>query len=506
MSRTKVRISEPPRRPPIELEVHPPKKLSPQEVHSSSYRLSRVPKKFNSNKAIESEKSDSYINNYFHNHPEEIDKSTPNEKREKINQILQQEDIPIEDRLHNLIKLKALDQIKYGENSPECFSNILQIGVTYNRLNRQTSGIRNLNRCKEIKSQCDIDPHEEEEMYIELAEAHLVLSANQYKDKKSEASKHIRAAISSISPISQKQMEDPFFIFRRDAVLARISNAQGNHKEAIDQYNTAIQSYQTAYGTDCTPDKGYFLEEIAINAEAAGNDKKSIQMKFFYYQKAYEVYTELSMDEEAERVYPKLAREGDLDSSHEEEEEENLNKEENEGPHEDIYMTETDSKARIEDTPGYKERAMEKIEDHEQSDNTKKDSSNDSNDNDDQINENDDKINDNDDHGEEESSKPVKSEQSENENQAMQENEHDEEETEAVNVQSVPADLSNSIKENYDNEEESTHSTKSNQHNDEEPHQDDDDDFEDEENQQPNVPEHSESDHEDKEADDDFEE
>ena len=303
-------------------------RLTQKEQNVSAYRLSRVPAKFAQNKAIEQEKSESIMEDYYKNHPNEpIDKRTPDEKYEEIQTKLEDENLTEEEKLPLYIQERMLNFIKYGENSVESFRSYLNVGICYNRTHRQTSAIRNFEKAHQLESCCEPLDYERLLLAVETAEAHMILySQDMANGKESDANKHINKAQAIIEPAKDSEVEDQELSYRKDLAIAHIYTIKKMYKEAMPFYESGVKGYENAYD-DIDDGLASLAVQAAENAENVGKeDKEAVEAKYKFYQKAYDTYVDLGMDEEAEAIKPKLVRE----KEEEEEEEEKANKEEEE--------------------------------------------------------------------------------------------------------------------------------------------------------------------------------
>lgn len=309
-----------PKRPslhtPYEERTYP--KLSAAEQHCSAYRLSKVPQKFNTNKALELEKNESFIEEYFRKNPEELDKSPPEEKMARIMHELQDENLDEQRRCKLLIQNKTLNLIKYGENSYESLRCYAQLGFCYNRLSKPAGAIRNLERAHQLEEIIDIPRLESIEIAIETAEAHLMICGSHKTKGGSDIRRHCNEANKALRPYYDAEISDQRLSFRRDLAHARILNVQEKFRVAIDSYNKAVDSYQAAFpDLNVTPDFANMCVEAAENAESAesissgGNFER--RTKFYYYKKAFEFFLDLEMWEDAEKIRPKLPKEGEYE-------------------------------------------------------------------------------------------------------------------------------------------------------------------------------------------------
>lgn len=227
-------------------DVNPPKKMKTKDLNSSCYRLSRVPQKFEKNKAIQNEKQESYAINYFKNNPDAKDTTPPDSKLEQLEEKLQEELSP-SDRFTVLVRQKALRYIVFGENSAEAYKSHEAIGVFYNDSNRFSSALRHLNKAKQLEPthKEEIEPEDIMRVNIEIAYAHLNLRG----EKASENKKHVKKADETIKPYYEESIEDKRLCYKRDVTCARIKAEEKSYDESIQFYVNSCDSLQS---TECT--------------------------------------------------------------------------------------------------------------------------------------------------------------------------------------------------------------------------------------------------------------
>ena len=131
--------------------VRPVSKIGGKELNSSCYRLSRPPQKFTQIKAIQQDKQEPWAASYFQKHPEELKKTEPNVKLEKINELLNgNQNLSYETKQKLLIRKKTLTYIKFGENSYEAIEAHHDIGLFYQDTMHNSSAIRHYEKAQSI--------------------------------------------------------------------------------------------------------------------------------------------------------------------------------------------------------------------------------------------------------------------------------------------------------------------------------------------------------------------
>lgn len=341
------RFSRPRRRNLVSVNsAREPVKLTPQEQSSSAYRLSKANAKFNQNKAIEQGLNRTYMESYYLKHPDEhVDKRPIKEKYKELQKAFENTTLDENQRLNLLVQEKALNLIQYGENSHQSFLSFINIGVCYNRLNKQISAIRNLEKAKELEKVANATPGEKQLVAIETTEAYLVLFSNSVRaNKTDDANKYIRNAYSTIRPFQDSSIEDPELYFRKSLAVAHIYHIKQMYKDAIQYFEEGIKAFSELY-PDVSESHAHLHVEAAENAEYVGDgDDYAVHVKFSNYRKAYDIFKQLGMEEEAKEIEPKLPKEGEYTETEPpqetEKEEEDYYEEEDFGEEETAYYTE----------------------------------------------------------------------------------------------------------------------------------------------------------------------
>ena len=245
-------------------------------LDSACHRLSRVPQKFSTSKAIQAEKSEPYAVSYFKSNPEAgNDIRSPDEKLDEVEESLQNPSIEPSERFALLVKQKALRYIQYGEKSPEAVESLVALGTFYNENNRPESGIRHLSKAKELveKDGVQVEPDVKAQIGIELANAHLT-----YKQPK-----HTNIAYENVAPFEGETIEDPYYAHMLALDLAKCLNFKKEYKAANKHYQVACATFEQAneYQLNSESDKkaaydqwAKLCQEGANNAEEAKDLEK----------------------------------------------------------------------------------------------------------------------------------------------------------------------------------------------------------------------------------------
>ncbi|KAK8888444.1 hypothetical protein M9Y10_039521 [Tritrichomonas musculus] len=274
-------------------------RISKRKAESSSHRLSRVPQRYSNTKA-QIDKNDTYAVSYFKNNPDAtIDTRPPEEKLEELDCRLSEYDLETTDKFTYLIHQKSLNYIVYGENSVEALRSHLALGAFYNENHRPQSALRHLQKALALEQTNPVDKNEKIKINVEIAESHLALRS----DNRQESLKHIQQATEALKSIVDEPIEDdPQLRYRRDLSKARIFAARAKFDQALSQYEIALNSLDEANESENTNVTAKMYNEMAEVAETAKNTKKACD----YYNKAYETFIDLGMEESAAVIQPKV--------------------------------------------------------------------------------------------------------------------------------------------------------------------------------------------------------
>lgn len=273
----------------------PTKRLTQRDMDSSCHRLSRVPQKFSTSKAIQSEKSEPFAVSYFKNNPEAAsDIRPPDEKLQEIELALNNDDLEPSEKFSLLVQQKALRFISFGENSPDACRSMIAIGQFYNQQKRPESAIRHLEQAKKLEKTCEITENESVILAIELAEAHVTY----------RTAKHTREAAEALQDHCDTPIEDTRLRSRRELVKARILNQQNRHDMAIQPYHDAIQGY-VEVTPGLTEELGHLYLEAADSAEQAKNNDAART----YYQNAHRVFQDIGDEKTLRFIEEKIQSE-----------------------------------------------------------------------------------------------------------------------------------------------------------------------------------------------------
>lgn len=305
-------------------------KLTAQEIDGVSYRLSRPNDIFNANKAANSEKGEFWSESYFKVNGE-MDKREPCEKLQEVkDQLANEKKLGFKEKLHLLIRIKALVYIIYGENSYESLKAHAEIGFHYNRNSRYSSALRHFSRSHRLRGlssiRAEVTQSLEDRLNLEISEANYELFKQKKVDQKQESSrevsKHLSLARKFNNKIDTDKTEELSVKGRSLLLKARIANIHGEFDRAMDLYDQACIDICDANNNEPSLEIGNLHVEIAINAEYADKQRnqtdnsniKSEQLKKAgrYYKTAYEIYIQLGLDNRAEEIKPKLPKDDDV--------------------------------------------------------------------------------------------------------------------------------------------------------------------------------------------------
>ena len=280
------------------------KRLTQRDMDSSCHRLSRVPQKFSTSKAIQAEKSEPYAVSYFKNNPEAAqDIRPPDEKLQEIEQSLQDPNLDASTKFALLIQQKALRFISYGETSPEAVYSYSAIGTFYNENHRPESAIRHLNKAKSLIDESGVEVEEEDQVQIavELATAHLT-----YK-----TTKHTNEAYNALNPYIETKIEDQYYVHMRALDMAKILNFKGEHEEADDYYNQACSTYEQAHeyeqnNQDYAQKSNELWAKLYVEAADNAEEAEKISAAKDYYKEAANKFEAAGKEDMANSLQEKI--------------------------------------------------------------------------------------------------------------------------------------------------------------------------------------------------------
>ena len=274
-----------------------PQKLNQREMDSSSYRLSKIPQKFQMTKIQKAETSTSYAVNFYNNNPEiPIDTRLPKEKLDEIDSKLLDDTIEIDDneRFDLLVQQKSLRFLVFGEVSREAVQSMISIGEFYNKQGHPESAMRHLNKAQQTAKSLLLSADDSLRLALEMATSHLITKTN----NKSDQLKNINNAEKLILPHSNTYSEDLIIIYRRDSLIADILNKKQKFEESLEFYIKACEIFIEAHN-------GQKTQELADLYFTTGNIAKkieNIEKTKLFYNSAYDLYLELGMDDNAQKV------------------------------------------------------------------------------------------------------------------------------------------------------------------------------------------------------------
>lgn len=307
------------------------RKMNQREANASAYRLSKPSQKFGNNNSTNSRNVDTYANSFFKAHPDEVDLRPPTEKLEELNNQFEENLEPAE-KFNLLMKQKSLRYMVYGDNSKEAMDSHLALGIFYHEQNRPDSAIRHLEKAKELSESGDFEIDEETKLTIaiELCESHLsIRSANKRTDNS-----HINAAYKKLQPFLNEDIENDHLRMRRDLAKGRIYAAKGRYQQSIEAYEASTQLMNQ--NSEKTAQVYTEMADVHLNNE---NEKEAQKC----YKKAYEIYKNLGMTDEASQFEDKLPEEEETINEPKENPKEESDQEANEEEEETTPKTEKPS-------------------------------------------------------------------------------------------------------------------------------------------------------------------
>ena len=92
--------------------------ISQKEIDSAAHRLSRLPDKFNANRAVQAEKQEPYCVSFFRNNPEAVDLRPP---AEKLQELEEKAEIDLEpsSKFTTLMQIKSIQYMLIIPDFPE---------------------------------------------------------------------------------------------------------------------------------------------------------------------------------------------------------------------------------------------------------------------------------------------------------------------------------------------------------------------------------------------------
>lgn len=318
----------------VSTQQFPRKTINRSALENSCYRLSKTTP-IGQQKGLSSDKSEPYSKRYFSEHEDEADDvRDPEEKLIELEKSLDDPDIDDDTRFNLLMKQKTLRYIKYGEDSVEALYSHTSLGEYYTFAEMPESAIRHLKRAKELQTGKNIDKMVKARISICLAEAHLALSIKSNKEL-SAASARMKQVISA------DLSSDPQLQFRRDICNARILIEKEKYNESFEEYKKSETSLQA-----CNPESDEGVATLYLEMGEAGRMAGKNDDAAPFYKKAYDIFMELEMEDEANEIEPYThVKEADHKEEEEEENvEENVKEEEKEERKPSIQLGESSTK------------------------------------------------------------------------------------------------------------------------------------------------------------------
>lgn len=265
-----------------------PRKVSHFERQAHYHRLSKFPDRYTARlSAAPDDPTDltPFATNFYKEHPEETDLSSPEEKLENLNSVLDG-DLSSAERFTALSQKKAMIYLIHGDESPEMVAVLRDLGHFYSDSGRHESAARNLKAASNLANQVEIPREESLEIAIELAEEHL---KNQEHRRQ-----HISAAKSAISQFEDDTPSDADFKKRLCIVRARIAAGERNWKEADKQFSESLDA-----GAEDDP-------AVLVEAGDVCAELDEVERAKDLYKRAQEIHKRNSDDETVAAIARKI--------------------------------------------------------------------------------------------------------------------------------------------------------------------------------------------------------
>lgn len=321
--------------------VQPRKVMNRSNIDNSCYRLSKTAP-INGNKVVLAELVEPFADKYYREHPDEREDLRPPEEKLKEIETKLDENLEENDRFALLMKQKCYIYNVYGDTSEEALRVHASLGDFYNFSNKPKSALRHFEKSHALEPGKELDNDIIARIAVGTAEAHLALSA--------DSKKELNLAGTTLKPALDLEIENKMLKFRRDLTNARIFSAKQKYDEAYEAYLVAEQSHN-----ECEHEEDESTAKIYTEFGEAARNAHKYHESIPYYQKAYDIYTKLEMEDQAKEIEPFL-------QLHEEEEEQKVEEEEEEKaeqPHAEEHQTDTRT---LNLSEGLKEQIEEKLD------------------------------------------------------------------------------------------------------------------------------------------------
>lgn len=275
---------------------------SPRDIDNTFRRLARVPnKKLNANRNV-NETPDNFASNFFAQNPDTpLDKRSPQEKLDEINAKLHDLDLEENDRFSLLVQKKAICSLVFGDSSPQSFEALYQLGCFYNSQQRPDSALRHLLKAQEIiKTLKNTDEDQKYSIAIEISDAYLSIRPK----NDSEKNRNLVNAENVLRPYDQSESEDKTLEYRKLLIQARIKFLRKQYDDSYNLYRKAYEVLDSANQGKITEQVATLFHEMAECAEKGDDPKTALDM----YQRAYDTFCELGMNESAKLLKPKISK------------------------------------------------------------------------------------------------------------------------------------------------------------------------------------------------------
>lgn len=277
-------------------------KPSPRDIDNACRRLARVPnKKLNTNNRNINESPDNFASNFFAQNPDTpLDKRSPQEKLDEINAKLHDLDLEENDRFSLLVQKKAICSLAFGDSSPESFEALVQLGSFYNSQQRPDSALRHLLKAQEIIKTIDHTEDQKFSVAIEISDAYLSIRPQSV----AEQNRNLNNAENVLRPYDESESEDKTLEYRKLLIQARIKFLRKQYDDSYNLYRKSYEVLDSANQGKTTEQVASLFHEMGECAEKGDDPKTALDM----YQRAYDTFCELGMNDSAKMMKPKISK------------------------------------------------------------------------------------------------------------------------------------------------------------------------------------------------------
>lgn len=276
--------------PLFDRSLKPKEKPEPPKEPTRKIRIQKI-----NNKEPEMPKSNSLAIIYFNTHPESfIDDRPPTEKLSECEQLIQRDDID-EDNLQSiLMQRKTLCDLKYGEDSVQSITALIDISVFYQKTNRNNSALRHLNTLRETTKVLDLPDTVKLRLAIEIAESNLAAECESEEDRLF----HLEIAETSLIPFIDIISSNPVLEYRKNILMIKMKLIRNKKEKALKYYSKAIMSLANMHQQE---DKD--VADLCIEAAELAREVNLENLAHEFYQHAFEISSNIHDSEQAEYLF-----------------------------------------------------------------------------------------------------------------------------------------------------------------------------------------------------------